>query len=138
MNRVLVVEDDPTVAEVLAFGLRRAGLTVVTAATGTRAMRHFWRAVDMQRPFKVVVLDCALPLLDGWSVAANIRRAERAVRGLRPAYLLGYTGYGEEAVMLVTERDAAKFDRVLVKGREEWGELLDLLVRAAEREWVTS
>lgn len=127
---MLLVEDDPTTAEVLAFGLRREGLHVTPAHTGTRAMRHFWRAVDQGRPFPVIVLDCALPGLDGWSVAANIRRAEANVRGLKPARLVGYTGYGEEAATLVADGDAAKFDQMFVKG-VGWDQLLEGITQKA-------
>ena len=125
----MIAEDSTDTAETLAVGLRSEGYRVWLAATGTRAMRCYWRAVDRGEYFRLVILDCALPGLDGWSAAANIRRAEVFVQGLPRAYLIGYTGYGEEAEELVTDGDKGNFDEVLTKGCE-WSALLAAVRRA--------
>ena len=57
---VLVVEDDPTIAEPLADGLRRRGYDVVVVATGAAALRA--DGVD------VVLLDLGLPDIPGSAV----------------------------------------------------------------------
>ncbi|MEU5949748.1 response regulator transcription factor [Micromonospora sp. NPDC047465] len=68
-GRVLVVEDDASIREVTALGLRRAGFRVDTAVDGREALAA-WRA----RPPDVIVLDVMLPGLDGIEVCREIRR----------------------------------------------------------------
>ncbi len=65
--RVLVVEDDPTVRDVVAAYLRAAGLAVEEAADGVSAL-----AVASSRPPDLVVLDLMLPGLDGLEVCRRL------------------------------------------------------------------
>lgn len=69
-GRILVVDDDPTVAEVVTGYLRRAGFTVEAAADGPAALACAERA----RP-DLVVLDLMLPGLDGLEVCRRLRAA---------------------------------------------------------------
>ncbi|MEV0428721.1 response regulator transcription factor [Micromonospora sp. NPDC049836] len=71
-GRVLVVEDDASIREVTALGLRRAGFRVDTAADGPTALAA-WRA----RPVDLIVLDVMLPGLDGFQVCREIRRTSQ-------------------------------------------------------------
>ncbi|MEU4782828.1 response regulator transcription factor [Micromonospora sp. NPDC023633] len=68
-GRVLVVEDDASIREVTALGLRRAGFRVDTARDGREGLAA-WRA----RPPDLIVLDVMLPGLDGFEVCREIRR----------------------------------------------------------------
>ncbi|MEV4493738.1 response regulator transcription factor [Micromonospora coxensis] len=68
-GRVLLVEDDASIREVTALGLRRAGFRVATAVDG-RAALATWRS----QPVDLVVLDVMLPGLDGLEVCREIRR----------------------------------------------------------------
>ncbi len=65
---VLVVDDDPTVAEVVVTYLERAGLQAVHAATGASGLAAF----DAEAP-DLVVLDLMLPDLDGLEVCRRLR-----------------------------------------------------------------
>jgi two-component system response regulator MtrA len=67
--QILLVEDDPSIREVTALGLRAAGFTVTTAADGVEGLER-WRAA---RP-DLVLLDIMLPGLDGLEVCRAIRR----------------------------------------------------------------
>jgi two-component system response regulator MtrA len=67
--QILLVEDDPSIREVTALGLRAAGFTVTTAADGVEGLDR-WRA---DRP-DLVLLDIMLPRLDGLEVCRAIRR----------------------------------------------------------------
>jgi len=66
--RLLVVEDEPTILELLSGSLRFAGFDVVTAATGAEAIRAAVRA----RP-DLVLLDVMMPDGDGFDVVRQIR-----------------------------------------------------------------
>jgi two-component system response regulator MtrA len=67
--RILLVEDDPSIREVVALGLRGAGFTVTTAADGEEGLAR-WRADDPD----LILLDVMLPRLDGLEVCRAIRR----------------------------------------------------------------
>lgn len=71
MPRVLVVDDDPTVAEVVLGYLRRDGFEAAHAADGLSAL-----AIAAQAPPDLVVLDLMLPGIDGLEVCRRLR-AER-------------------------------------------------------------
>ncbi|MFB6840560.1 response regulator transcription factor [Streptomyces sp. NPDC056361] len=66
--RILVVDDDPTVAEVVTGYLERSGLAVEHAGDGTEALRR----AGERRP-DLVVLDLMLPGLDGLEVCRRLR-----------------------------------------------------------------
>lgn len=66
---ILLVEDDPSIREVTAIGLRNAGFTVDTANDGRAGLARFEAA-----PPDLVLLDVMLPGLDGLEVCREIRR----------------------------------------------------------------
>jgi two-component system response regulator MtrA len=67
--RILLVEDDPSIREVTAIGLRNAGFTVETASDGREGLDRF----ENER-FDLVLLDVMLPRMDGLEVCRAIRR----------------------------------------------------------------
>jgi two-component system response regulator MtrA len=67
--RILLVEDDPSIREVTAIGLRNAGFSVETAGDGREGLDRF-----ENEPFDLVLLDIMLPRMDGLEVARAIRR----------------------------------------------------------------
>ncbi|SCF21399.1 DNA-binding response regulator, OmpR family, contains REC and winged-helix (wHTH) domain [Micromonospora viridifaciens] len=69
---MLVVEDDASIREVTALGLRRSGFRVDTAVDGPAALAA-WRA----RPVDLIVLDVMLPGFDGFEVCREIRRTSQ-------------------------------------------------------------
>jgi two-component system OmpR family response regulator len=73
-SRVLVVDDEPNITELVATALRYEGFEVVTAQSGRAALKE----VDSTRP-DLVILDVMLPDLDGFEVARRIRQDGRRV-----------------------------------------------------------
>jgi two-component system response regulator MtrA len=67
--RILLVEDDPSIREVTAIGLRNSGFTVTTASDGRDGLDRFGAEA-----FDLVLLDVMLPRLDGLEVCRAIRR----------------------------------------------------------------
>jgi two-component system response regulator MtrA len=67
--RILLVEDDPSIREITAIGLRNAGFEVDAAADGQAGLDRF----NAGR-YDLVLLDVMLPRLDGLEVCRAIRR----------------------------------------------------------------
>ena len=86
MPTVLVVDDDPTLREVVSGYLTRAGLDVLEAGDGLDAL-----SVARTRSPDLVVLDLTLPGLDGLEVFRRLR----SERGDLPVVML--TARGEES-----------------------------------------
>ena len=84
---VLVVDDEPTIAEVVSRYLERAGYETHIAADGNAAID----AAAAHRP-DLVVLDLMLPGIDGLEVMRRLREHDRA----RPPVIL-LTAKGEES-----------------------------------------
>src|SRR5262245_51826652 len=66
--RVLVIEDEPLLAQTLRRGLELEGFVVQVAETGTDGL---WSAVE--DGFDVIVLDIMLPGLSGYEVLRRLR-----------------------------------------------------------------
>ncbi len=72
MQKILVVDDDPGIRDVVCFALQRAGFATAVAADGEQALARF--ASD--RP-ALVVLDILMPELDGVEVCRRLRADPR-------------------------------------------------------------
>ena len=68
MTKILVVDDDLALADVLAFTLRRAGFDVMLAHDGWKALEQ----CAIEQP-DLIVLDWTLPHLDGLEVCSRVR-----------------------------------------------------------------
>jgi two-component system, OmpR family, response regulator ResD len=84
---VLVVDDEPTIGDVVARYLRRAGFQARVALDGPQAI-----AMSAEQPPDLVVLDVMLPGIDGLEVMRRLHEGEHE----RPAVIL-LTARGEES-----------------------------------------
>ena len=66
---ILVVEDEPDIAEVIAYNLRREGFTALVEGTGEGAL-----AVALRSPPDLVLLDLMLPGVSGLEVCRRLKR----------------------------------------------------------------
>jgi two-component system, OmpR family, alkaline phosphatase synthesis response regulator PhoP len=69
MKEILVVDDEPRIAEICRDYLERAGYKVKTAGTGTEAL-----AIARTEQPDLVVLDLGLPKMDGLDVTRSLRK----------------------------------------------------------------
>ena len=89
MAKVLVVDDDIHIREVICFALQKAGFTTYQAGDGEKALeQHQTLQPDL------VILDVLMPELDGLSVAARIRE------------------YANTPILMLSSRDE-EVDRIL-------------------------
>ena len=94
VGTIVVVEDDPNIADLVELYLRREGFRVIQAGDGTSGLA----AVDRERP-RLVVLDVGLPGgVDGLEVCRRMRATGCGGRGV--------------PVLMLTARDG-EVDRVL-------------------------
>ena len=101
---VLLVDDYQDALEVWEWYVRSQGYRVLTAGSGSEAVRMAISA----RP-DVIVLDLELPGVTGCEAARQIR----AMPGLRDVPLIAATGFSHETQL--AEARAAGFDRILIK-----------------------
>jgi DNA-binding response OmpR family regulator len=92
--RLLVVEDEEDLASALATGLRREGYAVDVAVHGGDALERL-----SYTPYDLVLLDIAMPGVDGWTVLRGLREDAEA------------TGHPPPRVLVLTARDSLR-DRV--------------------------
>ncbi len=89
---ILVVEDDDTLRDTVAFNLRGEGYAVLTAADGVAALD-----IAREHPISLVLLDLMLPRLDGLDVCRQLRA--KAETANTPILML--TARGEETDKVV-------------------------------------
>lgn len=82
--KILLVEDDPVLADGLTYSLVRTGYEVVAAATG-----HYAEGLLYAQAFDVMILDLGLPDMDGGELLGKLRAHKHAL-----------------PVMVLTARDA--------------------------------
>lgn len=87
MAKVLLVDDDPAIREVLQAYLLQAGFEVLEAQDGEEALEKAPQA-------DLIVLDLMLPKLSGWEVAGELRQAYPGL----PILMLTARGEEEERV----------------------------------------
>lgn len=86
MAKILVVEDEKNIRELIKFNLENAGYEVETASDGREAMDKLSEETDL------VVLDLMLPEIDGMEVCRRMRGSEE----LRQIPIIMLTAKGEE------------------------------------------
>ncbi|WP_148715622.1 response regulator [Chitinolyticbacter meiyuanensis] len=87
--RILLVEDHKTLAEAIVTALKQAGFAVDHAVDGAEADH-----VLLTQSYQLVVLDLALPRLDGWEVLRRLRNRRNRV----PVLILTAHGAIEDRV----------------------------------------
>jgi two-component system, OmpR family, response regulator RpaA len=70
--RILVIDDDPAIAELVAINLEMAGYDVSQAADGVKG-----QALAVQLIPDLIMLDLMLPKVDGFTVCQRLRREDR-------------------------------------------------------------
>ncbi len=72
MGRILVVDDDINICELLRLYIEKEGYEVTIANDGGQAVTKF-----KTESFNLVLLDIMLPVLDGWQVCREIRKTSQ-------------------------------------------------------------
>jgi DNA-binding response OmpR family regulator len=89
-KKVLIIEDDPNIARLVAMHIRDLGCDVVVVSNGVEGLQQ-----AMATPYDLVILDIMLPEMDGFEICQHLRRED------------GYV-----PILILTAR-SADLDRVL-------------------------
>jgi len=95
--RILVVEDERKMADLIRKGLEREHYSVMTAHTGSEGLE-----LALSYPFEAMVLDVMLPVLDGFELAKRLRAAGNST-----------------PILFLTARDT---EHDLIRGLDEGGD----------------
>ncbi len=106
---VLVVDDNATALDVFYDTLESFSFKVKTAHSGKEAIQIIEEA-DPQDPYKLILLDWKMPVMDGIETANRIRSSEKISH--KPRIIL-VTAYGREEV--IRQAENAKLDAFLIK-----------------------
>ena len=72
MKRILIIDDEPGIADLICDALTKFGYTVSTAPSGREGLRRLNQTV-----FDLVVTDMSMPDMDGAEVVRAVRRSDR-------------------------------------------------------------
>lgn len=98
--RIAIVEDDPSMAELLAYNLQAAGHLAAVVATGASAIERL-HEIDPD----LIILDWELPGLSGMEILRQIRRNMQA-HNLPVIILTGRNGRDDRSRAMATGADA--------------------------------
>lgn len=77
LKPVLIIEDDPDIAESVRYNLKSEGFVAIIAATGEQGLAL---ALDTQNPPAVIILDLMLPGMSGTDLCRRLRRENQTRR----------------------------------------------------------
>ena len=116
--RVLVVDDEPAIRDILELELERMGHTVTCCESGEAAV-----AAIGGKPFDAALLDLRMPGMDGWAVADHLREHSPETK------FVICTGHGDMPEAITAVRKGA-FD--FVQKPPKLAEISDILTRIAD------
>jgi CheY-like chemotaxis protein len=118
-GHVLIADDNPVNQLVALRTVLSLGLTATVAGDGAEAVESFKRG-----GFDLVLMDCQMPILDGYETAREIRRLERGASHIPIIAMTANAGEGEDRKCLDSGMDAylAKPIRraVMALALEQW------------------
>jgi two-component system OmpR family response regulator/two-component system alkaline phosphatase synthesis response regulator PhoP len=125
-RRVLVVEDEEPIRDLLSFHLKLGGFDCVTLGDGRQALERL-----QAEPFDLLVLDISLPGLDGLSLCRAVRRTGPnmsipiimlTARGEESDKVLGLEGGADDYVTKpFSVREFMARTSAIMRRREGWG-----------------
>jgi len=130
MYRILIVDDNPAITDILARMVRHEGLEAIEAHSGEEAL-----AVIRQKHPDLVFLDILMEPMDGWETLARIKQDKRTAdipvmmitaKSLDPAEVQAHTAQFEDYIQKpITRRDLCRVIRRYFKKESEIGDELE-------------
>jgi DNA-binding response OmpR family regulator len=105
-KKVLIAEDDPSMAEIVTHKLTTSGFSVRHASDGKIALKMF-----MEEPPDVMLLDLMMPEMDGFQVLEAIRKDKDQKKAATPVIVLSNLWSNED----ILKAKSLKADDYMVK-----------------------
>lgn len=93
-RKILVVDDYEDIRQTVGRAFSHAGFEVTTVDNGFDALKELERSLSEQDRYNLVLVDYAMPGMDGLTCAMRFRQMERE-RGGNPSMLVFYTGHDD-------------------------------------------
>jgi len=94
---VLVVDDNDFNREILIAIIKREGITWMQASNGKEAIELVQRMDAQGLGFKVIVMDCNMPVMDGWDATKELHKLYQEGKLNTKQNVIGYTAYNNES-----------------------------------------
>ena len=98
-SKIMVVDDDANICELLRLYLEKEGFDPVIAPNGVKALELF----DSEKP-DLILLDVMMPQLDGWQVCREIRKKSQCPIIMLTGAFQSTPSPPQLAVMVLKER----------------------------------
>lgn len=93
--KIMLLDDDPELLPLLKEQFAGHPFEAHFVSTGLDALIEFFTAIKTDRPFDALILDCALPRFDGFTIAKIVRLVDATNTGTRTK--IGFnTAYSED------------------------------------------
>ncbi len=109
--RMLVVDDNQAVREILSEIATSFGLSVDTASDGDIALNMVKEAKAQLHPYRLTLMDWRMPRMDGVTCAERLQKAE----GKDGPVVIMVTAFGREDAQAAAEQRGVRLDHVLTK-----------------------
>ena len=96
---VLIVDDIPTNQLIIEEIITSIGLKPITSCNGKQAFEAFIQHHKDGSAFKVIIMDCEMPIMDGFESTEMIREYEKS-HGLKPALIIALSAHAEQEYRL--------------------------------------
>lgn len=73
MKQILLVEDDPFLADIYSTKLKASGFNIEVAPNGGKCL-----SLVEEKNFNLIILDIVLPEMDGWEILKKLKETKRA------------------------------------------------------------
>ena len=113
-RKILVVEDEPPIAEMIKFGLERAGYKVIWAANGEEGL-----FLARQQNPELIISDILMPVMDGFTFYKELKK-DKSMSGI-PVLILTARGKMEDSFKVIGVDDfiVKPFDVEVLLGKIE-------------------
>lgn len=93
-NTILIAEDIPTNQIIIEEIIKSIGLSPVTCCNGKQAFETFVQYHQNQSAFSTIIMDCEMPVMDGFESTEKIRLYEKTHQ-LKPSLIIALSAHAE-------------------------------------------
>ena len=100
---ILAAEDIPANQHIISEIIKSLGYNAVICSNGKQAVDLYTRYLLDGKPFEAIIMDCEMPIMDGFDATRIIRKYEHE-HGIKPAFIMALTAHTEAAYRQLSEQ----------------------------------